>query len=151
MSMKAYITLIISFLILPIFFVQAQTKMETEIASQLMCPCPDCVHLLEPCDCGVATGIKKEIGQWLQEGKTKEEIFNIMVERYGEKVLATPRTPLAWIIPFAGIALGIAIVAYVLIKLLRTPRPKLKTAQTIDVERYKDQIEREIEGYRKEG
>ena len=63
---------------------------ETLAAIQtFMCPC-GCGNLLEECECtqpGGATEARAQVQQLLDEGKTIEEITDVMVNTYGDAVL----------------------------------------------------------------
>lgn len=80
-----------------------------EIQANLMCQC-GCTMVLSTCDCGTAEQMRGEIRAMLDKGKTKDDILNYYVGKYGEKVLAAPVAQgfnlSAYITPFAAILLG---------------------------------------------
>ncbi|MDH3988960.1 MAG: cytochrome c-type biogenesis protein CcmH [Gammaproteobacteria bacterium] len=73
----------------------------------------------------LADDLRREIRRLLTEGKTNEEIFDFMVERYGEFALYRPRmsgiTLLLWIAPGVFLVIGGLIVARVLRKRMSMP------------------------------
>lgn len=58
----------------------------------------------------LATDLRREIRRMLVEGYTDEEIFDFMVERYGDFALYNPRasgkTLVLWVVPAAFLLLG---------------------------------------------
>jgi cytochrome c-type biogenesis protein CcmH len=100
---------------------QALSVTVGEIAQELTCTC-GCNMLVSACEgtmeCGAAAGIKDEIVTKLNQGQTKEEIIAFFVNQYGEKILSSPTKRgfnlTAWILPFAAVAAGIAVVCILL-------------------------------------
>lgn len=58
----------------------------------------------------LAADLRREIRRMLSEGKSNQEIYDFLVERYGEFALYRPRTSgktlVLWILPVAFLALG---------------------------------------------
>jgi cytochrome c-type biogenesis protein CcmH len=88
-----------------------------EISANLMCQC-GCTMVLNTCECGTADQMRGEIKAMLDQGKTKEEILNFYVGKYGDKVLSAPKAEgfnvSAYITPFLAIlvsAFAIGLVA----------------------------------------
>lgn len=63
---------------------------------------------------GASLEVRDKISVYLDEGKTSSEIKSILVSEYGERILIKPTTEgfnlLAWIGPFAIIAIGFVVV-----------------------------------------
>ncbi|RMD94292.1 MAG: hypothetical protein D6813_02460, partial [Calditrichaeota bacterium] len=61
----------------------------------------------------------------LEQGKTREEVLQAMVKKYGESILAAPPKKgfnlLAWVLPFVALLMGGFVVAMVLKKLIARP------------------------------
>jgi cytochrome c-type biogenesis protein CcmH len=82
---------------------QAAQK-EREIEDNLIAPCcwsqPVSEHYSE-----VADQIRQEVHAMVAEGKSRDEILDFYVAKYGERILATPRArgfnSLAYILPWA--------------------------------------------------
>ena len=90
-----------------------------EIGTNLMCQC-GCTMVLASCDCGTAEQMRGEIRDMLGQGKSKPEILNYYVGKYGEKVLAQPPAKnfglVAWIMPFFALLLGFLAVRVFLLR-----------------------------------
>ena len=73
----------------------------------------------------LAGDLRREIRRLLSEGKTDEEVFDFLVERYGEFALYRPRmsgvTLLLWIAPGLFLVVGGVIVFRVLKKRMELP------------------------------
>jgi cytochrome c-type biogenesis protein CcmH len=58
----------------------------------------------------LAADLRREIRRLIDEGKTEDEVYNFLVERYGEFALYRPRfsgkTLILWIAPFLLLAFG---------------------------------------------
>ncbi|HWH05577.1 MAG TPA: cytochrome c-type biogenesis protein CcmH [Gaiellaceae bacterium] len=83
-----------------------------ELESELVCPV--CESTLDTSNAPVAQRMKVVIRQRIAEGATKSEIKAEFVEQFGPRVLATPPRSgfdlLAWVLPVAGGAVGVAAV-----------------------------------------
>jgi cytochrome c-type biogenesis protein CcmF len=83
-----------------------------EVAAGLACRCGcgmtagNCTHD----GCGSVTAIKKEVGEMLRAGRSKDEILAAFAAQYGDQALAAPPKRgfnlTAWILPFAAIGVG---------------------------------------------
>ncbi len=81
------------------------------IEESLVCMCETCPRLvLKTCMCGYAENMKSEIRSLVDEGKTEDEVIQIFVQRYGERVLALPVQEgfnlTAYVAPFLAILFG---------------------------------------------
>lgn len=87
-----------------------------EIGTNLMCQC-GCTMVLASCDCGTAEQMRGEIREMLGQGKSKPEILNYYIGKYGEKVLAAPVAQgfnlSAYITPFAAILVGASVIGLI--------------------------------------
>ena len=67
----------------------------------------------------LASDLRREIRRLLSEGKTDQEVFDFLVERYGEFALYSPRksgkTLVLWLLPFILLVAG-AFVGYSVIR-----------------------------------
>ena len=84
---------------------------EASIEQSLVCMCGTCPRLvLNSCMCGYAEDMKAEIRTLIAEGKSEDEIIQIFVQRYGERVLSTPVQEgfnlTAYVAPFLAILIG---------------------------------------------
>ncbi len=79
-------------------------------------------------------------------GKSRDEILNYYVARYGERILATPRAKgfnvLAYVLPWAALLLGGSFL-FILLRKLRAPAPVPQPIPLPDA-RYASVIEKEM-------
>lgn len=84
----------------------------TEVARELRCP--TCNAPLDVSNSPVAGDMKRIIGEYIREGRTKDEILDLMVADFGPEVLATPPKSgfnlVVWVVPFAVLLLGLIVV-----------------------------------------
>jgi cytochrome c-type biogenesis protein CcmH len=84
-----------------------------ELESELVCPV--CETTLDTSDAPVARRMKAFIRARIAAGDTKSEIKAQLVDQFGTAVLAVPPRKgfdlLAWLLPLAGLGLGIVAVA----------------------------------------
>jgi cytochrome c-type biogenesis protein CcmH len=121
-----------------------------EIEARIIAPCcwtqPVSRHYSE-----VALEIRKQVREMLAAGKSEEQILDFYVARYGERILATPRARgfnmLVYVLPWAGLVAGIALVGLVLRKWLSlravSAAGEISSAAAPDAE-YDARIEREL-------
>jgi cytochrome c-type biogenesis protein CcmH len=84
-----------------------------------------------------ARQMREIIRERLAAGETPEQVTAFFVERYGNWILlAPPRqgfTLLVWVVPFAGLALGLIVVA-VAVRRWSRPRPSVPDADVPEVD-----------------
>jgi cytochrome c-type biogenesis protein CcmH len=120
-----------------------------EIEDSLIAPCcwsqPVSQH-----DSEISQQIRNEVSAMVAAGKSRDEILDIYIARYGERILVTPRAKgfntLVYILPWAALPLG----AWALILLLRklrapaaAPSPAPASVSVPD-SRYASVIEKEM-------
>jgi cytochrome c-type biogenesis protein CcmH len=123
---------------------QASAKIR-EIEDNLIAPCcwsqPVSQH-----DSEVAQQIRDEVTAMVGAGKSREEILDFFVARYGERILVTPRPKgfnrLAYILPWAALPLGTWLLILLLRK-LKSPAPAPAPSPQTD-SRYSSIIEKEM-------
>ncbi|MFY7928540.1 MAG: cytochrome c-type biogenesis protein [Oligoflexus sp.] len=80
-----------------------------EVARDLRCPTCTGLSILES-DAGFSIQIKDQVKEQMQLGKSKEEIKEYFVERYGPWILREPPKEgfnlLAWVVPIVLLCLG---------------------------------------------
>lgn len=73
----------------------------------------------------LATDLRNEIKRMLLEGFTDEQIFDFMVERYGDFALYNPRasgkTLIVWIVPAVFLLLGALFLANIVRRRMKMP------------------------------
>jgi cytochrome c-type biogenesis protein CcmH len=119
-----------------------------KIEDNLIAPCcwsqPVSQHPSE-----VSDQIRQEVRSMLAAGKSRDEIFDYYIAKYGERILATPRAKgfnaLAYIMPWAALALGAGFLITLIIRKLRSPAPALQTDLPPATDtRYAARIEKEL-------
>ena len=87
------------------------------IAEQLYCPVCDNIPL-DVCGTQACADWRDEIRRMLEQGHTEEEIKTYFADRYGRRVLATPDARgidiVVWVLPPAGVLVGVVILVVVL-------------------------------------
>ena len=131
----------------PTILAAAQEKEEIarRIEGELMAPCcwaePVSQHLSP-----IAEEMRREIRAMLSAGKTEQEILDIYVARYGERILTTPPARgfnlIAYIMPWVLAVTGVVAVIVVLRRWLAL-RPADSPTPAVD-DRYTDRIDREL-------
>ena len=118
-----------------------------DIENNLIAPCcwnqPISVHYSE-----VSEQMRQEVRTMVAQGKSRDEILDFYVAKYGERILATPRpkgiNALAYILPWAALILG-AWGLVIFLKRRRLPAPVTPVAApTAPEERYRETIEKEL-------
>jgi cytochrome c-type biogenesis protein CcmH/NrfF len=96
------------------------TQYQTETDLTCQCGCGLTVHSCNHLNCGSGIPLKKEIGEQIATGKSREEILAYFTTKYGEKILSSPTTTgfniAAWTVPFVVIGLGGLIIGVVLVR-----------------------------------
>ncbi len=110
---------------------QAPRTTYADVERELMCV--SCNVALNIAESPQATRQKELVRTLVAEGRTKDEILDVMVAEYGENVLAEPRAEgfslAAWGVPLAAGLAGLALAALLLPRWLRTrPSPALLAA-----------------------
>ncbi len=99
-----------------------------EACERLVCQC-GCNEQLSVCamqNCSSATPMRAEIRERLTKGEKVEAIVDSFVARVGKKVLSAPTMQgfdvTAWIMPFMILCLGLVVVGWIVVKMVR-PMP----------------------------
>lgn len=88
-----------------------QAEQAQQIAGELRCP--DCQSLsVAESQTAAAAAIRRQIVSLLAAGDTPEQVRRHFIDRYGEWILLTPSTPLAWVLPAAALLLGTGVLAW---------------------------------------
>jgi len=96
----------------------ARTPLEREVGRAIVCMCGTCGRkLVGECDCGYAAQMREEISGLLKQGKTKPQVLQHFVEKYGsQEPLAEPIDEgfnrLAWLAPYIAGLLGLGGLAF---------------------------------------
>jgi cytochrome c-type biogenesis protein CcmH len=128
---------------------QNKDESAREIEAMLIAPCcwsqPVSQHYSEAAD-----QIRREVREFLAAGKSKQEILDYYVSKYGERILASPRPRgfnlLAYVLPWVFLLAGVTIVVIFLKKWtsqLPDKQPFDAARDPLD-EQYARRVEREI-------
>ena len=103
------------------------TQSEIEEALTCQCGCGLTVHSCNHLQCPSGIPLKEEIGQHLAAGETRAEILTYFAGKYGEKILSAPTTTgfnlVAWVTPFAAVAVAATVIVVVSRRWRRAPAP----------------------------
>ncbi len=124
--MKTKMGVILVVLLVFLLPARASAAAVSDVSSQVICQC-GCTLVLENCtheECHSRDNMTALIAQQLEQGKSEEEIVQLFVTQYGEQVLASPPKKgfnlTAWILPFASILFGAAVIYVLIRKWVRT-------------------------------
>ncbi len=117
----------------------------TQIASQLRCVvCQNLSVADSPSE--MARQMREVIRERLTQGETPQQVTAYFVDKYGEWILLSPRPEgfnlLVWILPFAGLFVGLGIVLLVALRWTRQPPDAPEALSPGDRERVKEELER---------
>ncbi len=126
----------------------SQTEIEEALTCQ--CGCGLTVHSCNHLQCGFAVPRKNEIAQFLDEGKSREEILVSFVSSYGEKILSAPTMTgfnlVAWITPFLVVLAGAVLIG--IMSMRWTKRESQEHASEPNVpavtDKYRDRLQKEL-------
>lgn len=111
------------------------------------CGCGDSVATCDMLDCSFSKPAKLRIAQMQAVGMSDEQIIQAFVRDYGPGVYLAPPSPFGWIVPYAGVGFGLAIIWLFLKKYRRPAAPPATGGIEIDdpeLAKYKDQIEDDL-------
>jgi cytochrome c-type biogenesis protein CcmH/NrfF len=127
------------------------SKEYKETCDQLMCQC-GCNEQLSVCamqNCSSATPMRAEIRERLLKGEGRDVIVASFVARYGKKVLSAPTMEgfdiTAWIMPFLILCLGIVVVGWIVVRMVRPQRVVEQAPVAVD-----PRVERELKDFEEE-
>jgi cytochrome c-type biogenesis protein CcmH len=119
-----------------------------DIEDEVMCPV--CGTTLELAEAAPQAERQRELIRGLiDEGMTKDEIKDRLVDEYGEEVLATPPSDgfglAAWVVPGLGVGVALIAIAVVMVRVRRREGDR-DAPETIDPADA-DRLERELDSY----
>ncbi len=105
-----------------------RTPLERRLQSEIVCMCGTCGRKrVGECTCLIASQMREEIAKLTSEGKTYDEVIQYYISKYGsQEVLAAPLDQgfnrLAWFLPYAAGAMGVAFIGVVALRWSRRGR-----------------------------
>ena len=126
-----------------------------EIGHQMMCVC-GCGQILLECNhvgCTYSDGMRNELMAAVSRGDSDSLVEQSFVQKYGPKVLAAPTTKgfdrAAYIVPFAALFFGFALMVLVIRAWKNRPAPALadglRPARAAELEQFRDQARKETD------
>jgi cytochrome c-type biogenesis protein CcmH len=122
--------------ILAILWLAPATTTDADRADALAADlrCPDCQGLsVADSETTSAREIRRQVDELVAAGAMDDEVRAHFVNRYGDWILLAPTSPAAWILPFAVLAIGVAILATWLVR--RRPASGVDVALDDDTRR----------------
>jgi len=99
---------------------EAVSFQEVEESLTCQCGCGLTVHSCNHLQCDSAMPLRAEIRAQLDTGKDKDTILTYFADKYGEKILSSPKAQgfniLAWVTPFILVGLGAAFVGFTVMR-----------------------------------
>lgn len=116
-----------------------QAQQAAQIAADLRCP--DCQSLsVAESQTAAAAAIRRQIAELMVAGQSADQVRQHFVERYGEWILLSPSSPLAWLLPLAAVLFGTGMLGW----WLRRGRSGAVPTQPTD-NRVRDRLRDEVE------
>lgn len=120
-----------------------------DIYRSLMCPiCSG--QTLEESQSALSVQMRATVKEMLEQGKTKEEILQFFVERYGEGVLAAPPKSraylLLWLAPVIALGIGGFLVALVIRSGLRR-KEDVAEASAQDTQYWQERLQTDLKDW----
>lgn len=104
--------------------------------------CPDCAGLsVAESSSASAAAIRAEIDAQLAAGATPDQVRQHFVDRYGEWILLSPTSPLAWLLPVLVLVAGVVGLVTWLSRRSPNAAPLAEPAAALDVQRVRDEAE----------
>ncbi len=117
------------------------------VASQLRCVvCQNLSVADSPAE--MARQMRDVVRERLAQGETDEQVIRYFEERYGPWVRLSPGGWLVWVLPFAGLFLGLGVVLLVTLRWTRRAREAQAVLSPEDRERVRVELEKLGEGDR---
>jgi cytochrome c-type biogenesis protein CcmH/NrfF len=111
------------------------------------CGCKDSVATCSMLECHFSKPAKERIARMQAVGMSDEQIIQAFVRDYGAAVYLAPPSSFGWIVPYASVAVGLAVIG-LFIRKYRMPRPVAATGpMEVDdpaLAKYKDQIDKDL-------
>ena len=133
-----------------------QSTRFNELGHQLVCVCGGCHDILLECNhvgCTYSDNMRIELTAAVNRGDSDSLVEQSFVQKYGPTVLAAPTTTgfdrTAWIMPFAALLAGCALVVYVVRSWRNRPAPALADGiprvHGRELDRFREQAEKETD------
>jgi cytochrome c-type biogenesis protein CcmH len=108
---------------------------------QCQCGCKESVASCSMLDCGFSKPAKERIARMQAVGMTDGQIVQAFIQDYGPGIYLAPPSAFGWVVPYSVAALGLVAV-WLFVRKYYKPRPA--AADDPALEKYKDQIEKDL-------
>lgn len=116
---------------------------------QCKCGCNASITGCNMINCHFSDPVRHQLLEMVSQGRTDSEIYAEMVRIYGQDILLKPPAQgfylLSWLMPFAGLGGGLALV-YFLLRRWRRGGPPTPEPESEELARYRARIEKELSG-----
>lgn len=126
-----------------------------EVGKEIKCQCPtQCSYTVTECNmlhCSFGEPVKSEIGELVEAGIPSAAIIEQLVTKYGTALRTAPESSgfglFGWAMPFAAVLLGLGAAPILLWrwKAKHAHQPAATSVRPEDVERFRSQIEKNLE------
>ena len=112
---------------------------------QCQCGCKDSVATCSMLECSFSKPAKLRIAQMQAVGMSDDQIVQAFIRDYGMAVYLAPPNAFGWIVPYAAVGLGLAVIFLFIRKYKPKPMTDLGTMGADDRElaKYQEQIEKD--------
>jgi cytochrome c-type biogenesis protein CcmH/NrfF len=114
---------------------------------QCQCGCKDSVSTCNMLECSFSKPAKERIARMQSAGYSDGQIVDAFIRDYGQKIYFAMPSAFGWVVPYAGIALGLLVI-WAFLKKYRKPKvmTDLGPIEIDDpaLEKYKEQIEEDL-------
>lgn len=104
------------------------------------CGCPDTVATCNMLECSFSKPAKEKIFRMQQAGVSDQAIIDAFLKEYGAAIYRGAPNAFGWVIPYAALAAGLAVIVWFVRKYRRQPL----TAAAPELSRYQEQIEKDL-------
>ncbi|MFN3322507.1 MAG: cytochrome c-type biogenesis protein CcmH [Bryobacteraceae bacterium] len=112
------------------------------------CGCGSSVTSCNMVSCHSAEPLRAELLEHLEAGRSEPEILKAFSEKYGLKIVLRPPTEgfflVGWIMPFAAVLIGLALVIFVLRRMRRPADVPAVEISSEEYARYRERIEKDV-------
>jgi len=107
------------------------------------CGCKDSVASCSMLECGFSKPAKERIARMQAVGMTDDQIIQTFMQDYGAGIYLAPPSAFGWLVPYSVVALGLVAI-WLFVKRVYKPRRLAVALADPALEKYKDQIEKEM-------
>lgn len=115
-----------------------------------ICSCNQVLYTCNHINCPTSGGMRAELDQQIDSGKSDDQVLAYFVEKYGMAVLSAPPTSgfnlTAWLMPFVAFAVGMMMVIY-FARRFRARWTAPVPAAGVDSAKYQQRVEDELKKY----